>query len=141
MSRPRWVVQLIKLAFPGRFLAARATRVPGLGQMMDRWLFEGDHLFYLPQDHLIQVDEAVEVLGEMVLPSQVVEHFIEQAGVHWIMNACICRDANGCEDYPRELGCLFLGEAAAGINPQQRAEDLDVHDFVRLTQQLARMKP
>ena len=112
------MVQLIKLAFPGRFLAARATRVPVLGQVMDRWLFEGDHLFYLPQDHLIQVDEAVELPGEMVLPSQVVEHFIEQANVHWIMNACICRDGCRCEDYPIDLGCLFLGEAAEGINPK-----------------------
>ena len=35
-----------------------------------------------------------------------------------IMNACICRDANQCQDYPIDLGCLFLGEAALGINPQ-----------------------
>jgi ferredoxin len=34
------------------------------------------------------------------------------------MDACICRDASGCRDYPVDLGCLFLGEAAAGINPK-----------------------
>jgi hypothetical protein len=34
------------------------------------------------------------------------------------MDRCICRDAEGCRDYPIDLGCLFLGEAAAGINPK-----------------------
>jgi hypothetical protein len=34
------------------------------------------------------------------------------------MNSCICREAERCEDYPIDLGCLFLGEAALGINPQ-----------------------
>ncbi len=28
------------------------------------------------------------------------------------MNSCLCRDANDCKDYPHDLGCLFLGEAA-----------------------------
>jgi ferredoxin len=67
---------------------------------------------------VIPVDEAVELPGEMVLPSQVVEHFIEQATTHWIMNFCVCRDGNHCQDYPIDLGCLFLGEAASGINPE-----------------------
>ena len=34
------------------------------------------------------------------------------------MNYCICRKSNDCKDYPIDYGCLFLGEAALGINPQ-----------------------
>ena len=118
MSRPLWFVQMIKMAFPGRFLAARATRLPVLGTLMDRWFFEGDRLIYLPKDQVIQIDEAIELPGEMVLPSQVVEHFIREASTHWIMDACICRDGSQCQDYPIDRGCLFLGEAAAGIDPR-----------------------
>ena len=125
MSRPMWLVSLIKRTFPNRFLLARATKAPVIGAALDGLLFEGDDLFYLPPDHLVQagtrrtvsVGKVVETVPDMALPSRVVEHFIEQAGVHWIMNACICRDASGCRDYPIDLGCLFLGEAAAGINP------------------------
>jgi NAD-dependent dihydropyrimidine dehydrogenase PreA subunit len=125
MSRPIWLISLIKRTFPSRFLLARVTKAPVVGRVLDRWLFEGDDLFYLPPDHLAQpgprriisVGKAVEATPDIVLPSQVMEHFIERAGVHWIMNACICRDASGCRDYPIDLGCLFLGEAAAGINP------------------------
>ena len=130
MSRPRWFVYLLKVAFPSRALAARATHAPVLGSLVDRWLFEGDHLIYLPKDDalqtgavirtdaVIQIDEPVDLPEEMVVPSRVVEHFIEEAGTHWIMNSCICRDASHCEDYPIDLGCLFLGEAASGINPR-----------------------
>jgi ferredoxin len=83
---------------------------------MDSWFFEGDRLIYLPKDHLIQIDESIEPPGEMVLPSQVVEHFIREASTHWIMDTCICRDGSQCKDYPIDLGCLFLGEAAEGID-------------------------
>jgi ferredoxin len=118
MSRPLWFVQMIKMAFPGRFLAARATRLPVLGTLMDRWFFEGDRLIYLPKDRVIQIDETIELPGEMVLPSQVVEHFIREASTRWIMDVCICRDGSQCKDYPIDRGCLFLGEAAAGIDPR-----------------------
>ncbi len=117
MSRPRWVVALLKRAYPSRFLAARLTRLPVVGRAVDRLLLHGDHLVYLPHDNLIPVNEEVELAGSVVLPSRVLEHFIEQAGTHWIMNRCLCRDSTGCQDYPVDLGCLFLGEAAAGINP------------------------
>jgi Pyruvate/2-oxoacid:ferredoxin oxidoreductase delta subunit len=125
MSRPLWLVSLIKRSFSRRFLLARATKAPAIGAALDRLLFDGDDLFYLPPDRLVRagarrtvpVGQAVEAAADVVLPSQVVEHFIEQAGERWVMNACICRDASGCRDYPIDLGCLFLGEAAAGINP------------------------
>jgi ferredoxin len=133
MSRPGWFVQLIKLAYPHRALAARATRVPLLGSVLERWLFSGDHLIYLPKDHLLPVNESIEPPGEMVLPSQIVEHFIAQAGSHWIMDRCICRDAISCEHYPIDLGCLFLGEAVAGINPQlgRRVSAQEAREHVR----------
>jgi ferredoxin len=125
VSRPVWLVRLIKLTFPQRGLAARATRLPVIGALLDRWLFAGDDLFYLPPDGLvaqqstrtIAVGREIETPADVALPSRVVEHFIEQASVQWLMNACICRDASHCRDYPVDLGCLFLGDAASGINP------------------------
>jgi ferredoxin len=126
MARPVWFVNLIKSAFPGRFRVARLTRLPIIGRAIDRGLFEGDDIIYLPRDdvfesaarHVIQVDQPIEGAGNVVLPSQVVTHFIEQANYHWLMDFCICRDSEGCQDYPTDLGCLFLGEAVLGINPQ-----------------------
>jgi hypothetical protein len=121
MSRPLWFVQLIKKIYPSRFLAARATRVPILGSILDRWLFDGDELMFLFKDQAIRtlpVNQSLTMPDEIVLPSQVVEYFIEKARYHWIMHTCLCRDAQQCQDYPIDLGCLFLGEATLGINPK-----------------------
>ena len=118
MARPLWFNEFVKMIFPGRFLAARATTIPGVGELIDRWLFAGDDLIYLPANKVVPINERVGGTEQLVLPSQVVDHFIEKANVHWIMNSCICRDANHCRDYPIDFGCLFLGEAALGINPE-----------------------
>jgi len=118
MSRPLWFVELLKKVYPSRFLLAGATRIPILGGIAERYFFDGDDLMYLPKNRVIQVNQPVGTLREMVLPSEVVEYFIERANYHWIMNTCICRDAEKCQDYPIDLGCLFLGEATLEINPQ-----------------------
>jgi ferredoxin len=118
MGRPLWFVGLLKRSFASRFILARLTRAPFVGPIVDHWLFEGDDILYLPRNQVIAVDEPVDQPGEMALPSSVAEHFVRQASYHWIMDTCICREANGCQDYPIDLGCLFLGEAVLGINPQ-----------------------
>ncbi len=118
MSRPLWLVQLIKKTFPQRFVAARMTHLPLLGKLVERWLFKGDDLIYLPRDQVILVNQPLALPEQIVLPSQVAEHFIKRAEVHWIMDVCICRDASRCQDYPIDLGCLFLGRAALDINPR-----------------------
>ncbi|MFX1299205.1 MAG: DUF362 domain-containing protein [Promethearchaeota archaeon] len=121
MGRPLWFVELLKKGFPRRFLIAKVTKVPLLGRFLVRilgqLLFEGSDIIYLPKDQVIQVSQVIKQ-EEVVLPSQIVEHFIKKANYHWVMNFCICRAAEKCEKYPTELGCLFLGEAVLGINPQ-----------------------
>jgi ferredoxin len=118
MSRPILLVNIMKKTFSQRFMLARLTRVPVIGRLVDNWLFEDDDMVFLPRDGVISIEESLAPADQVVLPSKVVEHFIEKADHHWIMNSCICREATRCRDYPRDLGCLFLGEAALGINPK-----------------------
>jgi ferredoxin len=118
VSRPVWFVKLLQIFFPHRFFLSRLTHLPLVNRITDWLLFKGDDIIYLPQDRVIAINQPVDRAGEMVLPSQVVEHFIEQSAHRWIMNTCICREASQCKDYPIDLGCLFLGQAAEGINPK-----------------------
>lgn len=67
---------------------------------------------------IIEIHEPISQPENTILPSEVVEYFIHKAKYHWIMNECLCRSSNECKDYPIDLGCLFLGEAVLGINPQ-----------------------
>lgn len=122
MARSLWFVELLKKAFPRRFLLARLTKTPFLGKILvrflDKLLFKGNYIIYLPKDQVIQLNQKIKQGKEVVLPSEIVEYFIENAKFHWIMNFCLCRAAEKCKKYPIELGCLFLGEAVKGINPQ-----------------------
>ena len=118
MGRPLWFVELMKKLYKNRNLLAKLTKLPILGDIIEKTAFENDDIICLPKDQaVIQINKALDV-RETVLPSQIVEHFINKASFHWIMDFCICRESNKCKDYPRNLGCLFLGEAAKGINPK-----------------------
>ena len=118
MAGPYFMRKLINKTFSRRFFLSRLSRYPVLGRLIEYALFEDDDIIYLPRDNSVSipVKAALRPREDTVLPSLVLEHFIRQARHHWIMNFCICRDSSGCEDYPIDLGCLFLGEAAMGIN-------------------------
>jgi len=119
MSRPIWFVRAVQAAFPTRFgLATAARRIPLLGKLVDRFLFADDDVIYLPKDSVIPINQPIAQPEESALPSEVAAHFIKQANHLFIMDKCFCREADDCEDYPIDLGCLFLGEAVHQINPK-----------------------
>ena len=107
MPRPLWFVNLIKKLFPGRNTLAKLTHLPVVREVVDYGLFEGDEVIYLPINNSIRINEAIAEAADMVLPSQVLEYFIERSNYRWVMNFCICRDSSRCQDYPTEFGCLF----------------------------------
>ncbi len=80
--------------------------------MIEYALFENDDIMYLPKDQVIPLKVTLASEGEFMVPSKIVEHFIHEASYHWIMDTCICRQASACRNFPINLGCLFLGEAA-----------------------------
>lgn len=116
MARPIWMVNLLKRYFPYRNQIAVLTKIPGLSKLLDILVFQEDKAFYLPKDRVV-INQAIERPADMLLPSEVVHHFIDQAQHLWVMNHCICREGDDCQDYPHDLGCLFLGEAVLQINP------------------------
>lgn len=120
MARPLWFVDLLKRSFGFRNIGAKMTNWPILGQVMERALFNGhrtgDALFYLPKDNVV-INQKIEDIENIVLPSKVVEHFINESKYIFLMNECICRSAENCQDYDHDIGCIFLGEAVLEINP------------------------
>ncbi|NWF96882.1 MAG: 4Fe-4S binding protein [Candidatus Thorarchaeota archaeon] len=137
MARPLWFVALLKKTFPNTHIIARMTRIPLLGRAIDKMLFDGDDIIYLPKDsavtRTVSVGKTLERPEEAVLPSEIVHRFIDKANYHWIMNFCICRESSKCKDYPIDYGCLFLGEAAMGINPNlgRRVTKEEAHEYIR----------
>ena len=118
MASPYWLKFLINKTFSQRFFFSKLTNYPVFGRLVDYLLFDGDDLLILPKDNIIPINASVDQPESLAAPSQVVDHFIRQANARWLMDFCICRDSTQCRDYPVELGCLFLGDAAKNINPK-----------------------
>jgi Pyruvate/2-oxoacid:ferredoxin oxidoreductase delta subunit len=111
--------RLIRSTFQQRFLVARMTRLPIAGKVIEFALFEKDKMIYLPRDNavkrkVITLEKEVGATN-IVLPSQVIDHFLRRSRYIFIMNACMCRESNHCKDYPHELGCIFLGRGVTRI--------------------------
>ncbi len=47
-----------------------------------------------------------------VVPMDMIRESLKKVDYIAGMDRCLCREANKCRDYPHDLGCLFLGEAA-----------------------------
>lgn len=120
MIPTRRFVSFLEKMFPYRFLAAKVTRVPLMREIINTMLFKQTNLTVLPKESVVEINlqKSIKKLDNIVLPSQVVEYFIRKTNYRFIMNFCICREANHCKNHPIEFGCLFLGDAARGINPE-----------------------
>jgi ferredoxin len=115
---PLWVLGFIKRNFKFRFFYASLTKVPIPGSVIEYMFFHKDDMVYLPKDNVIvEVNQEIPFTNT-VLPSQIVHKYIDEADTHFVMNNCICRDSANCDDFPIEIGCLFMGKAATKIDPR-----------------------
>jgi ferredoxin len=125
MSRPGWIPDFIKLVFPKDYRRWAPFLAPApVANMVRKAMFDGDHMYCVPRDETVLSSRVIEVDAELdpgeqiVLPSQLCDYFIDRMDYHVVMDFCLCRRSMDCVDYPIEYGCLFMGEAARGINPE-----------------------
>ena len=120
MEPSKRFVRLIEKVFPHRFKIAKLTHIPIVRKIITKMLFDKSNLTYLIKDNVveIQLNKKIEPPDNIVVPSKVVEYFIEKSSYRFIMNFCLCREAMKCKNYSTSLGCLFMGEAAKK-NPSQ----------------------
>lgn len=116
MSRPLFIVRLLRSGFPYRTRIAKLSKLPLVGEIFYRTLFKGDDITFLPIDEVVSIKDKEKPDGSFAMPCEVIESLTEKASFIWKMDECICRKSMNCSDYPVNLGCLFLGDAAKGIN-------------------------
>jgi Pyruvate/2-oxoacid:ferredoxin oxidoreductase delta subunit len=107
-----------KKFFPKKIPRYNPAKLKFIARIIEKKYLEGDELFCLPNDHVINIGKKVEKEADTILPSKVVEHFIEKSSYRFVMHKCICRECMPCKTYPHEIGCLFLGEPARDIHPE-----------------------
>ena len=123
-ARTDIATMMMGAGFKHRFLMARATRLPVVGQAMEFALFEKDRMIYLPKDSAVEsarttifdIGKEVDPIN-VLLPSQVIDRFLHRSKYIFIMDRCMCRSSNDCQRYPPDLGCIFLGAGVLRIPP------------------------
>jgi len=97
---------LARAALPVWELFFRLFSLPGIRER---------HPWFSPRKNTfswIPVHEPVGSEPGVPLTEQVLFPFIDRASHRVVLNLCGCRQTRGCSEYPRDLGCLMLGDDA-----------------------------
>lgn len=65
----------------------------------------------------LPVGEEVPFPENLAVPRAALERLIRESSHRFLYKHCICRVQEGCREYPHDLGCIFLGDAAAELHP------------------------
>ncbi len=66
---------------------------------------------------IIPVHETISEPESVVLPYPLLTPLIEGVDTRFLMSECMCRRGEGCQAFPQDFGCLFLGDGARQIRP------------------------
>ena len=117
MRRIRFVdisIFILKYIFNWRFWIAEITKKSdAFKKLIDKMLFEDDEIVVIP--NTININRKIESEGSEFLPTDIIKDVIRRCDDIVIMNSCLCRSSNNCEDYPHDIGCIFLGPTSRKI--------------------------
>lgn len=117
MRRPRIVDLnrfLLKYIFNWRFWIAEITKKSKVyRKFIDKFLFDEDEIIVVP--NTININKKIESEGSEFLPTAIIKEVIKRSEDIVIMNSCLCRTSNNCQDYPQDIGCIFLGPTSRKI--------------------------
>jgi len=121
MARSLLIHNAVMRLWPLGKLINRAANLPLIGP-----LFEPLASSSKDEALIIPVQQAVVGTESLVLPYQLLAPLIEGTSARILMNHCLCRQGEGCTSYPKDIGCIFLGQGAGGIHTRLgRAVDAD----------------
>jgi len=63
-----------------------------------------------------------------VLPVDLVKDLLRKASYIASANVCLCRDANSCENYPKEVCCLFLSNSGRTVVDHKVGYEISLED-------------
>lgn len=118
-------IAIVKRIFHLRFMVAGWSRKSKImDKIIKKSLFDHDGTYFVPNDdsvknissEIIRMDYNIKKPDMIVMPSDIIKSMINEAEDIVIMNKCLCRNSTECDDYPRDLGCIFLGKTTKKIS-------------------------
>ena len=105
---------IVKYIFNWRFWIAEITKKSKIyKKIIDKMLFFVFFIIIIP--NTININKKIESQPSEFLPTEVIKDVIRRCDDIVIMNSCLCRTSNNCEDYPQDIGCIFLGPTTKKI--------------------------
>lgn len=105
---------LVNRIFNWRFWIAGLTKKSKIAKkVINKLLFEKDDIIIL--SNTISVNKTITGEPSEFLPTDVMKEVIKKCDDIVIMDTCLCRTSNKCEDYPHDIGCIFLGPTSRKI--------------------------
>lgn len=106
---------VVNKIFNWRFRIAQTTKKSNIAKkVINKMLFEKDEIVVIP--NTINVNKKIEAEKSEFLPTDVIKDVIRRCDDIVIMNSCLCRTSNDCKDYPKDIGCIFLGPTSRKIS-------------------------
>lgn len=118
-------IALVKRIFHLRFKVASLSRKYNvMNKIIKKSLFEHDGTYFIPSNQSVKNTSSQTIIMDydiskpdmIVMPSDIIKSVINEAEDIVIMNKCLCRSSTGCTDYPKNLGCIFLGKTTKKIS-------------------------
>jgi ferredoxin len=75
----------------------------------------------------IPINKDIEGAEGIALPEEVLDRLIDISNYRVILDGCACRNIYGCETYPQDIGCIFMGESAKKI-PKDYSREASVDE-------------
>lgn len=105
---------VVNRIFNWRFWIAGLTKKSRVAKkIINKMLFEDDEIIVVSNS--ININKKIEAEKSEFLPTDIIKEVIKRSDDIVIMNSCLCRTSNNCEDYPHDIGCIFLGPTTRRI--------------------------
>jgi UDP-glucose 4-epimerase len=124
----RFVKFVVWLGWPIAIAGKRWSSFPIL-----KWIIAPFFSYPWNEVTVIPINQEVHRPDNVVLPRRVVERLVSEVNDIFILDECVCRVKEGCEKYPRDIGCIGLGSAVSRMHPShgRRASKDEAVEHVR----------
>ena len=114
-------VAMVNRVFNTRYRLAHMTRrFPRFGRLVRKIAFDGDDMSVIPKAgtaRTVDLNIEIENAGDRnVVPTDLVKNVLRRSDRIFVMDFCLCRQSNKCEDYPIDRGCIFVGKGTEKIS-------------------------
>ncbi|MCE1254445.1 MAG: 4Fe-4S binding protein [Anaerolineae bacterium] len=120
-----FMLKLFKLILSG----SKYMKNPVIGPIYKRLMMFSPEESTYSHGTIYNLNVDVSDMGEsVVVPMDLVKDMLRNASYIASANTCLCRDAANCQDYPKEVCCLFLSNSGRTLVKHRVGYEISVED-------------